>query len=125
LKGRIDMTDFSSGKTLTDLRMEIELGLAIYHLERPDVQIRYCPETTFLSVPATYTWFGERTTLDFSTLDDLLGSIVDTDRPVWVTIKTPARFAFEKRMQIEALFGNPDVSTEELKTPNCSNPSEE
>src|SRR3954465_15852782 len=98
------MTDFSSGKPLTDLRMEIELGLAIYHLQRPNIQIRYCPATTFLSVPAAYTCFDERNDPDFSTLDDLLEAIVDADRPVWVTTKTPARFAFEKRMQIEALF---------------------
>jgi hypothetical protein len=29
-------------------------------------------------------------------------------------MKTPARIAFEKRIQIEALFGDPDASTEEL-----------
>lgn len=108
------MADLSSGKPLTDLRIEIELGLAIYSLESPGIQIRYCPETSFLSVPASYTIFDEETSLDFSTLDDLLGELVDADKPVWTIIKTPARIAFEKRIQIEALFCDPDASTEEL-----------
>ena len=84
------MADLSSGKPLIDLRMEIELGLAIYNLKSPAIQIRYCPETSFLSVPAAYTIFDEETSLDFSTLDDLLGELLDADKPVWTIMKTPA-----------------------------------
>ena len=108
------MANLSSGKPLTDLRMEIELGLAIYNLKSPAIQIRYCPETSFLSVPAAYTIFDEVTSLDFSTLDDLLGELLDADKPVWTIMKTPARIEFEKRIQIEALFGDLDASTEKL-----------
>ncbi len=76
----------TQAKALVELKTELELGISVYRID---------DATCCLSRPSN----GDGS---FETmLANLLASLLDSEEPVWTTLKTPERLAFEEQMDRE------------------------
>jgi len=74
------------GKALVELKTELELGISVYRID---------DAACCLSRPSD----GDGS---FETmLANLLASLLDAEEPVWTTLKSPERLAFEEQMERE------------------------
>jgi hypothetical protein len=74
------------GKTLVELRTELELGFSVYRIDDATCCLRR-PSGSDGSFEAMFA--------------NLLASLLDADQPVWTTTRTPERLAFEEEIERE------------------------